>query len=157
MAKAAKAPRRKPAGAAPELWVAEPSAAYRVAPPIVVDCNLIGAMLFQEPERSLAEQRIAGRALHAPRLLDYEIVNVALKKSLLGRAELASDGVERYVQVPIDLHEVDVLEVLALARRYTLSAYDASYLWLAAELKAPLATFDRKLGQAAQRHLSALE
>ena len=27
-----------------------------------------------------------------------------------------------------------------------LSAYDAAYLWLAAELKAPLATFDRKLG-----------
>ena len=30
-------------------------------------------------------------------------------------------------------------------------------LWLAAEMKAPLATFDRRLGVAAQRHLSTLE
>jgi hypothetical protein len=30
-------------------------------------------------------------------------------------------------------------------------------LWLAAEMKAPLATFDRRLGVAAQRHLSALQ
>ncbi len=40
--------------------------------------------------------------------------------------------------------------------RYQLSAYDAAYLWLAAELKAPLATFDAKLAAAAQAHLGAL-
>jgi len=40
-----------------------------------------------------------------------------------------------------------------LAMRYELSAYDAAYLWLAGVLGAPLATFDRKLGQAAGRHL----
>ena len=40
---------------------------------------------------------------------------------------------------------------------YGLSAYDAAYLWLAAQLKAPLATFNRKLGEAAQAHLGALE
>jgi predicted nucleic acid-binding protein len=57
----------------------------------------------------------------------------------------------------LKLHGVDPLAVFALAERYALSAYDASYLWLAAELKAPLATFDRKLGTAAQRHLGELE
>jgi predicted nucleic acid-binding protein len=40
--------------------------------------------------------------------------------------------------------------------RYKLSGYDAAYLWLAAELKAPLATFDKKLAAAAQAHLSSL-
>ena len=49
------------------------------------------------------------------------------------------------------------LAVLAMARRYGLSAYDAAYLWLASQLKAPLATFDRKLGEAARQHLGALE
>jgi predicted nucleic acid-binding protein len=32
--------------------------------------------------------------------------------------------------------------------------YDAAYLWLAAELGAPLATFDLDLGEAARRHLA---
>jgi predicted nucleic acid-binding protein len=36
------------------------------------------------------------------------------------------------------------------AARYELSASDAAYLWLAAELQAPLATFDQKLAAAAQ-------
>jgi predicted nucleic acid-binding protein len=56
----------------------------------------------------------------------------------------------------IKLHAVKPQEVLALAIRYQLSAYDASYLWLAAELKCPLATFDEKLATAAQAHLSSL-
>jgi predicted nucleic acid-binding protein len=56
----------------------------------------------------------------------------------------------------IKLHAVKPQEVLDLALRYQLSAYDASYLWLAAELKCPLATFDEKLATAAQTHLSQL-
>ena len=141
----------------PTLVVAEVPAVYRVHPPTVADCNLLGALLFQEPERALAEQHIVGRSLHAPDLLDYEMVSVAVKKARQGRGDIAADGIARYLQVPIELHEVDPTEVLALAQRYQLTAYDAAYLWLAAELKAPLATFDKKLGAAAQRHLGALE
>jgi predicted nucleic acid-binding protein len=43
----------------------------------------------------------------------------------------------------------------AIALRYALITYDAAYLWLAAELRAPLATFDLSLGRAAQQHLAA--
>ena len=56
----------------------------------------------------------------------------------------------------IDLYRIDVQAVVALAIRYQLSAYDAAYLWLAAELKAPLATFDEKLATAARAHLASL-
>ena len=45
----------------------------------------------------------------------------------------------------------------ALARHHQLSAYDAAYLWLAADLKCPLATFDERLADAAQAHLSGLD
>ena len=38
-----------------------------------------------------------------------------------------------------------------------LTAYDAAYLLLAATLQAPLLTFDQRLSQAAQRHLSGGE
>ena len=56
----------------------------------------------------------------------------------------------------IELHAIDPVQTLDLALRYSLSAYDASYLWLAAELKAPLATFDEKLAAAARTHLASL-
>ena len=46
---------------------------------------------------------------------------------------------------------VDVVDAEA-----DLSGYDADYIWLAAELKAPLATFDRKLATAAKAHLASL-
>jgi predicted nucleic acid-binding protein len=54
------------------------------------------------------------------------------------------------------LHGIDPFAVLDLCVRYRLSAYDSCYLWLAAELKAPLATFDEKLATAAKTHLAGL-
>ena len=61
-----------------------------------------------------------------------------------------------YAQQEIDLHRGDVQAQHQLAMRYRLSAYDVAYLWLAAELKAPLATFDEKLAKAARTHLATL-
>lgn len=145
------------AACAVKLYVAEPAAAYRFRPPVVVDCSLLAAMLFHEPDGAAAERKVAGRSLHAPALLDYEVASVAIKKSRAGRAEVAGDAMLRYARAAIELHNVDPSALVSLAQRYQLSAYDAAYLWLAAELKAPLATFDRRLGEAAQRHLSALE
>jgi predicted nucleic acid-binding protein len=45
-----------------------------------------------------------------------------------------------------------VLKIL----RTGLTAYDAAYLQLALELRAPLATFDKKLGQTAQKVFGAI-
>jgi predicted nucleic acid-binding protein len=137
--------------------VAEPPAAYRLRPPMVVDCSAIAAILFDEPARDAALARLAGHALHAPNLLDHEIVSVALKK---GRQSWPADSLALalagYAGYAIDLHPVDPGAQYELAARYQLSAHDAAYLWLAAELKAPLATFDGQLAAAAQAHLSAL-
>lgn len=139
------------------LHVAEPPAAYRLRPPMVVDCSAIGAILFDEPARDAALARLAGHALHAPHLLDHEIVSVALKKRRQSwPAESLALALTDYGDYDIDLHPVDLGAQYALAVRYQLSAYDAAYLWLAAELKAPLATFDARLAAAAQAHLSAL-
>ena len=62
----------------------------------------------------------------------------------------------RMRSMDITLHRVEPQQALTLARRYQLSAYDAAYLWLAAELKAPLATFDDKLAAAAQTRWASL-
>ena len=140
----------------PVLYFAEPPAHYLARPAIVVDCSALAGLLFQEAWRDMAAEKIHGRSLHAPFLLQTEIASVALKKHRKGFAELATDALAQYAEMDIHLHRVEPTPVLALALRYKLSAYDAAYLWLAAELKAPLATFDEKLALAAQAHLASL-
>lgn len=139
------------------LYVAEPPAAYLVRPSIVVDCSAICGILFDEPWRADAVTRLAGKTLYAPYLLDHEVVSVTLKKHKQNwPLESIAKALEDYAQYQIELRCTDVSAQLDLALRYKLSAYDASYLWLAAELKAPLATFDEKLGLAAKTHLASL-
>ena len=138
------------------LFVAEPPAHYLIQPPVVVDCSTLAGLIFHEPWHALALDGLRGRALHAPALLPFEIASVAAKKHRAGRSDIATDGLLQFVAMAIALHPVDAAAALSLALRYNLSTYDAAYLWLAAELKAPLATFDEKLAAAAQVHLAAL-
>lgn len=143
--------------APPPPYVAEPPAHYRVQPPLVVDCSVVAARVFQEEWKAQAQVAMEGRTLHAPHLLNLEIASVALKKYKQGQTEMAQDGLSAFAQLQLTLHDVQPAPVLDLAVRYQLSAYDAAYLWLAAELKAPLATFDAKLGAAARTHLASLD
>lgn len=139
------------------IYVAEPPAAYLLRPPMVVDCSVLCGVLFDEPWRDEAQARLAGRALFAPSLIDHEIASVALKKRRQNwPRESVESALEDYLQQDITLRETDLPAQIELALRYKLSAYDAAYLWLAAELKAPLATFDEKLAAAAQAHLASL-
>ena len=140
-----------------KLHIAEPPAAYLVRPPIVVDCSVVCGILFDEPWRAQAMSRIAGKTLYAPYLLDHEVVSVTLKKQRQSWArESIAAALEDYGQYEIELRETNTAQQFDLALRYKLTAYDASYLWLAAELKAPLATFDEKLAKAASAYLSSL-
>ena len=138
------------------LYVAEPPAQYLARPPVVVDCSALAGLLFHEEWEALAAEKIHGRTLHAPFLLQTEIASVALKKQRKGFPDIVTDALAQYADLDINLYRVEPQDAAALALRYKLSAYDAAYLWLAAELKAPLATFDEKLGRAAQLHLASL-
>jgi predicted nucleic acid-binding protein len=138
------------------LYIAEPPAAYLARPPLVVDCSLISGLVFNEHWQVLAADRIVNRALHAPFLLQAELASVAVKKTRQAQQQIAQEGMVLFQSMDISLHPLRALEVVALALRYQLSGYDAAYLWLAAELNAPLATFDEKLAAAAQTHLGKL-
>lgn len=141
----------------PALHVAEPPASYLQRPPLVVDCSVLSAALFDEPTRAQAVGLMSAKKLYAPTLLDSEMVSVALKKHRAGWPEASiAQGLADYAAQDISRHAVDVQAQYALAERYRLSAYDAAYLWLASELRAPLATFDDKLAQAARTHLAGL-
>ena len=137
------------------LHVAEPPPAWLARPPLVVDCSVLVAILFQEPQRDEALRCMAAKTLHAPVLLDSEVANVAVKKVRAGISPtVIEDGLEMYVEQSIELHRPDVQAQFALAQRFGLSAYDAAYLWVAGMLQAPLATFDARLAQAARAYLS---
>ncbi len=139
------------------LFVAEPPAQYLVLPPLVVDCSVLSAAIFEEESRDVALDRLKGKTLHAPYLLEHELVSVALKKQRLGwNPEAVALALAGHSQLNIALYGTNIEAQHALAVQYKLSAYDAAYLWLAAELKAPLATFDEKLARAASAHLSSL-
>jgi predicted nucleic acid-binding protein len=138
------------------LFVADPPSSYLIQPPLIVDCSVVAGLIFAEHWRDEAQLRVSGRALHAPYLLQTEIVSVAYKKHRQGFAAIALDGLKMWGELGVCLHTTDPEQVLALSLQYELSAYDAAYLWLAADIKAPLATFDEKLGIAATEHLRKL-
>ena len=67
-----------------QLFVAEPRNSYRASPPIVVDCSVLAATLFEEAGRDEADRILAGKALFAPWLIDHEMISVGLKKAGAG-------------------------------------------------------------------------
>lgn len=141
--------------ARPALHVAEPPPGYLGRPPLVVDCSVLGAAFFEEDTRDDAWRILAGKTLHAPMLLDSEMVSVAAKKSRAGMAgDVVASVLADYVQQEIEFHRPPVEQQYALAIRYAISPYDAAYLWLAGDLQAPLATFDAKLAKAARAYLA---
>ncbi len=90
-----------------------------------------------------------------PALWLIEVRNVLLMNERRGR--ITAQGSKEFLQtlsaldIRIDFGEpaLDGHEVLALARRHRLTAYDAAYLELAKRKGLELATFDRELLQAA--------
>lgn len=140
---------------APLLYVAEPPPGYLGRPPLVVDCSVLSAVLFEEELREAAWPVLSGKMLHAPLLLDSEIVSVAAKKNRAGvPAAVITRALAQYVQQQIEFRRPDIEAQYALALRYGISTYDAAYLWLADVLQAPLATFDARLAKAARAHLA---
>lgn len=117
----------------------------------VIDASAIGAVLFAEAESRAVEDAAVGRPLLAPTLLPYEIANIGLKKLRRGQIDTAAvtAAVAMYEDADVRLMPVDTDAVFALAAAIGLSAYDASYLWLARELNAELLTLDHALAAAA--------
>jgi predicted nucleic acid-binding protein len=137
----------------PALIVAEARGRYAARTPLVADCSVLAAVLFDEPNRDLAAQALAGKDLFAPELIADELVSVAVKKSRLGLEDVVRQGLVDFTELELTRCRPDVHAQWRLGLKYDLSSYDAAYLWLAAELGAPLATFDQRLGGAARQLL----
>jgi predicted nucleic acid-binding protein len=123
----------------------------------VVDASALAALVFLEPDAARARDRLANRQLVAPRLLAYELMDAAIKKlrKHSGEAALIRGGLSKALgdEFAIFWSDVEPLEVIDLAAETRLTAYDASYLWLARHLNAELVTFDAALAAAAKKYL----
>jgi predicted nucleic acid-binding protein len=94
--------------------------------------------------------RLRDATLVAPTLLPFEIASVCLKKLARhpDQREALMVGLQLFTRLEIAMHHVDVPEAVELARLAGLSAYGASYLWLARRLPAELVTLDGRLARA---------
>ena len=116
---------------------------------LVVDASAIAAIIFGEPNGTTVAAHLEDESLVAPELIDYELANIAWKKIRRHPTQhlqvTAAISVMKRMQitrlpVPID-------EVLSLAVDTGLSAYDASYLWLAMSRDIELVTLDSELAR----------
>jgi predicted nucleic acid-binding protein len=117
----------------------------------VVDASALAALLFGEPEAEAVADQLDGARLVAPSLLAYELANVCLVKCkrLPDQREALLAGFQLFARLGVEEIVIDHARVLELALNTSLTAYDASYLYLARQFGAELVTFDKKLKQAA--------
>jgi len=119
----------------------------------VIDASGLAALTFAEADAERVIDAIDVQTLAAPFLLPFELTNVARKKMRLrpDALNILGEQLRDGLALSVALMEVDHIEVLTLAAALSLSASDASYVWLARALGADLVTLDRKLDAAARR------
>ena len=125
--------------------------------PFVIDSSVVcGWLLDNQADDYTAAiaMRLRKDQAVAPTLLPLEYANVlraACKRGVLD-AHTAQEMVRALGEVSIEVASTrpDPVQLLALALRYDLSSYDATYLDLALTRQLPIATRDKALAQAAR-------
>ncbi|MBI3819537.1 MAG: type II toxin-antitoxin system VapC family toxin [Planctomycetes bacterium] len=127
---------------------------------LILDCSVTIAWCVESETTAFTEAVLAAVARDgavAPGLWAIEVANVL---SIHERRKiLTNDKVRRFreilakfnIQLEHHTRERMLFEVLDLSRKLGLSAYDATYLDLAMQLRLPLATLDRPLLEAAKK------
>jgi predicted nucleic acid-binding protein len=119
---------------------------------IVLDASAAIDWLLQTPAGKRIENRIYSRieTLHAPHLLDLEVTQVLRRLVQQGvlPAHRADEALRDLLDLRINRYAHFVLLPRIWQLRHNMSAYDAAYIVLAANLGAALLTRDGRLASA---------
>jgi len=113
----------------------------------VVDASALSALVFGEPKAQKISDALSDEPMVAPSFIWFELASICLKKIKAHPLEktLILEAFDLARRLDIEMIEVDHLAVIELANDTGLTIYDASYVWLALELKGELITLDAKM------------
>ncbi len=119
---------------------------------IVVDASALLEVLLGTPAAAAVEMRLfdAGETLHAPHLIDVEVVQALRRVALAGRLDPARGRTAMGIVDDLPLRRYPHIDLLPRVweLRNSVTTYDAVYVALAEVLDAPLVTRDRRLAKA---------
>lgn len=126
---------------------------------LVIDASLAAAWYFADEQTEAARElfrRVGREGAIVPALWKLEMGNIfqmAIRRDRIEppfRDEALRDLALVEIEVDAETQEHAWGATIALADRYDLTTYDASYLELAQRRRLPLGTLDRKLAAAAR-------
>ncbi len=115
---------------------------------VVVDASALIDLLVVRPVRPELERRLADAPeLHAPHLVDLEVLSVLRRLTSSGRLpeHHADAALQVFATLPLERYPHVLLRRRIWELRYAVTAYDAAYLALAEFLGLPLVTSDARL------------
>ncbi|MBB4660614.1 PIN domain-containing protein [Conexibacter arvalis] len=119
--------------------------------PVVCDASALVAVLLDDgPDGRWAAEALRGRALAAPRLVQFEAANIIRRHELAGlvSSDQAAQAHDDLLDLAIEQWPYELLARRAWELRRNLSTYDAAYVALAELLDAALVTLDRRIAGA---------
>jgi predicted nucleic acid-binding protein len=127
---------------------------------IVIDSSaLIDALVYPRPNPRLRRRLDGAASLHAPHLLDLELLHVL--RSLVRGGRISPDRADDVRQDVLGLPLVRYPHVGLSDRvwelRHNLAAYDAAYIALSEQLDYPLVTADTRIASAGDNHRATVE
>jgi predicted nucleic acid-binding protein len=117
---------------------------------IVIDASAVADALLDGGDRGRwASDALRGEDLHAPQLVDYEVIAVIRKWALLGNASpaKAAQALGELGRLPMRRYPAGAFVSRIWSLRDSMTAYDASYVALAEALRCPLVTTDGRLSR----------
>ena len=122
---------------------------------LLVDSSaVLAALVASEPPAGLLERLADDGDLHAPHLIDTEILHALHRMTISGRLseERAADARTDFAELALTRYPHRPLSDRIWELRHNVTAYDASFVALAETLDAPLVTCDARLAAAPAHH-----